>query len=75
MDDAILLQSVEGLGHSRFVANGGEGLLREFNYALDRLIDGGHGRCTDCGEIIGAKRLVADPALSLCLVCQRNSDS
>jgi len=44
------------------------------NDALDRLMDGGYGRCTDCGEEIDGKRLVADPAASLCIACQRNAD-
>ena len=125
MDDGILLQSVEGLGHSPFIANAGEvwevlqgekeevcrellaegplfhseasGLseseasendreikwqhrvllevrLRKLNDALDRLMDGGYGRCTDCGEEIDRKRLVADPAASLCIACQEKAD-
>lgn len=123
MDDGLLLESVEGLGHSQFVANAGEiwwslqgereevsrellakgplshgeavglreseasdtnsreiewghraqleGRLRDLNDALDRLMDGGYGRCTDCAEEIDGKRLVADPATSLCIACQR----
>lgn len=36
----------------------------------DRLMDGGYGLCVDCGQRIGARRLLADPAVSLCLTCQ-----
>lgn len=52
-----------------------EGRLRDLNDALDRLMDGGYGRCRDCGEEIGDKRLVADPAASLCITCQRDAES
>ena len=126
MEDGVLLESVEGLGHSPFVARAGEiwellqgereevsqellaegplcqsetaGLreseasetngrevewrrrellearLRDLNDALDRLMDGGYGRCTECGEEIDGKRLVVDPAAPLCIGCQRNAD-
>jgi len=126
MEDGVLLESVEGLGHSPFVANAGEiwwslqgereevsrellaagplshseavglraseasetnvreiesrhrgqleGRLRDVNDALDRLMDGGYGRRTDCGEEIDDKRLVADPAASLCIACRRTAD-
>jgi RNA polymerase-binding transcription factor DksA len=126
MEDGILLATVEGLGHSPFVASAGEiwellqgekeevcrdlladgplfhseavglreseasetngreiewrhrgqleGRLREVNDALDRLMDGGYGRCTDCGEEIDGKRLAADPAAHLCFACQRGVD-
>lgn len=126
MEDGVLLESVEGLGHSPFVARAGEiwellqgeredvsqellsagplcqsetaGLresdasetngrevewrrrgilearLRHVNDALDRLLDGGYGRCTECGEEIDGKRLVVDPAAPLCIGCQPNAD-
>ncbi len=45
--------------------------LRALNDAQDRLIDGGYGICLECGERIGCKRLIADPAVSLCLACQK----
>ena len=44
--------------------------LRVLNDAQDRLMDGGYGRCLECGNEIGVKRLVADPAASLCINCQ-----
>ncbi|HSQ22855.1 MAG TPA: TraR/DksA C4-type zinc finger protein [Pyrinomonadaceae bacterium] len=121
--DGVLLQTVEALGDSRFVAGTGEmwerlqaekeevereilcegpllqenvgGLqecepsesdireiewrhretleerLRALNDAQDRLMDGGYGRCLECGDQIDAKRLVADPAASSCINCQR----
>lgn len=42
--------------------------------AQDRLFNGDYGRCTDCREKISSKRLAADPAVSLCLDCQRMTD-
>lgn len=118
MNDGILLQSVEGLGDSPFVASGGEvwemlqgekeeicreilaegplvegavvgdlentapevelryrcsleDRLRAINDAQDRLADGHFGECVVCGGPIGARRLAADPAVSLCLNCQK----
>ena len=44
--------------------------LRAIIDAQDRLIDGGYGICHDCGKQISSKRLLADPAASLCLECQ-----
>jgi len=49
-----------------------EARLRAVNDAQDRLLDGGYGFCLECREPIGHKRLVADPAASLCLPCQRS---
>lgn len=44
--------------------------LRALNDAQDRLIDGGYGLCLECGQQIETRRLVADPAASLCIDCQ-----
>jgi len=46
-----------------------EDRLRAINDAQDRLMDGGFGKCIECSEQIGGKRLVADPAASLCFAC------
>jgi DnaK suppressor protein len=51
-----------------------EARLRDINSAQDRLMDGSFGRCTDCGDEIDNRRLAADLAVSLCLLCQRNSE-
>jgi DnaK suppressor protein len=48
--------------------------LRAITDAQDRLISGTYGRCTDCGEQIGPKRLAADLTVSLCIDCQRITD-
>jgi DnaK suppressor protein len=44
--------------------------LRQIDDALDRLMAGAYGRCSDCGTGIEEKRLSLDPAASLCLACQ-----
>lgn len=48
--------------------------LRAITDAQDRLMIGTYGRCTDCGEQISPKRLAADPAVCLCIDCQRITD-
>ena len=49
--------------------------LRALNDAQDRLIDGGYGVCLECGNHIETRRLVADPAASLCIDCQTRDDA
>ena len=44
--------------------------LRKIDDALDRLMSGSYGRCSNCGHIIDEIRLDIDPALSLCLDCR-----
>jgi DnaK suppressor protein len=39
--------------------------------ALARIDDGSFGRCLECDEPISAARLDADPAVTLCIECQR----
>jgi len=51
-----------------------ENRLRAVNDAQDRLIDGGYGICLECGQSINSKRLLADPAASLCLACQYSAE-
>lgn len=49
--------------------------LRQLDDALDRLDDGTYGRCGDCGQPIGRKRLAADLATPRCLACQASLES
>lgn len=44
--------------------------LREINDAQDRLLDGCYGVCLECGDRIEPRRLVVNPAASLCILCQ-----
>jgi len=46
--------------------------LHYIDHALDCLLDAGDGRCRKCGEALGTGRLATEPAVALCLVCQRN---
>ena len=48
-----------------------EARLREITDAQDRLLEGTYGKCADCGEQISVGRLTADPAVHLCLGCQK----
>jgi RNA polymerase-binding transcription factor DksA len=48
-----------------------EDRLRAINDAQDRLMDGAYGICEECSGHISAKRLLADPAAALCVVCQQ----
>lgn len=45
--------------------------LHDIIDAQDRLIDGSYSRCVECGEQIELKRLLANPAVHLCLACQQ----
>jgi len=48
--------------------------LRDIIDAQDRLMDGSYGRCGECGSEIGVKRLVANPAATLCVSCQASAE-
>ena len=43
--------------------------LRKVDDALDRLMSGSYGNCSNCGRAIDDERLDIDPALELCLKC------
>ena len=61
------------LKHSGSVREQQEALqarLRKVDDALDRLMSGSYGRCSECGHEIDETRLDIDPALSLCLDCR-----
>jgi RNA polymerase-binding transcription factor DksA len=44
--------------------------LHQIDDALDRVISGFHGHCSDCGRPIDSSRLAVDLAVSRCLNCQ-----
>lgn len=48
--------------------------LRQIDDALDRLMAGSYGHCSSCGKPIDEARLAADPAVPLCLFCQREKE-
>ena len=48
--------------------------LRQLDDALDRLMAGSYGRCSECGKVIDDQRLRADGAVPFCLRCQRTAE-
>ena len=42
--------------------------------ALRRITEGTYGTCAECGERISPARLEADPAVALCIDCQRRAE-
>ena len=57
------------------VASGKQQLLREIDYALDRIEEGIYGKCDSCGENIYSKRLEAKPSARLCLKCTKQMEA
>jgi DnaK suppressor protein len=45
-------------------------LLMAIDEAFTRMKDGSYGTCTNCGTVIGEKRLQAVPWTSFCIDCQ-----
>jgi DnaK suppressor protein len=43
--------------------------LAELDRALARVREGTYATCQDCGQLIGAERLEAQPAATLCVAC------
>jgi RNA polymerase-binding transcription factor DksA len=46
--------------------------LHYIDHAFECLLGAAYGRCRACGEALGTGRLATEPAVALCLVCQRN---
>jgi DnaK suppressor protein len=53
------------------VVNRRSGRLTAIDEALARIADGSFGRCVECDQPISPARLDADPAVALCIECQR----
>jgi DnaK suppressor protein len=49
-------------------------LLNKINSALERLEAGTIDECEECGEPIGAKRLLARPVTTLCIECKEERE-
>lgn len=49
-------------------------MLIEIDRALRRLKDKDFGKCSDCGERIRLKRLIALPYALMCITCQEEAD-
>ncbi|HUV36588.1 MAG TPA: TraR/DksA family transcriptional regulator [Patescibacteria group bacterium] len=48
--------------------------LRSLDEALERIERGEYGKCIDCGELIGTKRLDAVPGAKLCIACKSKNE-
>jgi len=48
--------------------------MRQLRQALARLEDGTFGLCEECGQPIGASRLLARPEARLCIDCQTRAE-
>ncbi len=51
-----------------------EATLTEVDEALERIAAGTYGACVDCGAEISSARLIAVPATSRCVGCQRKQE-
>ena len=52
------------------LSDGERNLLMAIDEAFNRMKDGSYGTCTNCGTVIGEKRLQAVPWTSFCIDCQ-----
>lgn len=48
--------------------------MRQLRQALARFEDGTYGLCEECGQPIGASRLLARPEARLCIDCQTRAE-
>ncbi len=48
--------------------------LRQLDDAMDRLIAGSYGDCSNCGRWIEDTRLTVDPAAAFCVECQQKKE-
>ncbi len=51
-----------------------QGLLAKIDTALQKMDDGDFGKCVNCGEDIGVKRLRARPVAELCIDCKAEQE-
>ncbi len=71
---AVDAEAAEQFGHERVVAMKAEidDSLRRISRALEKINDGTFGICEGCGKEILEKRLRIDPAVRLCVECEKN---
>jgi DnaK suppressor protein len=48
--------------------------LRAVESALERIEQGSYGVCVNCGSVIGADRMRAQPTAALCIACQTEAE-
>lgn len=68
--DLSTMETVE-----RRITEDARNLLRKVDFALKRLEEGTYEVCDRCGKTIPMERLLAKPAVSLCLACQELKDA
>ncbi len=70
--------SMYGVETTASIVNGHRELLqarlRIVDEALDRLMSGSYGHCSNCGKWVGDDELDLDPATSKCLSCSKSPD-
>jgi DnaK suppressor protein len=59
---------------SREAADHHSAEMRQLRQALARFEDGSYGFCEECGQAIGASRLLARPEARLCIDCQTRAE-
>ncbi|KQV27208.1 TraR/DksA family transcriptional regulator [Massilia sp. Root335] len=59
---------------SREAADHHSAEMRQLRQALARFEDGTYGLCEECGQPIGASRLLARPEARLCIDCQTRAE-
>lgn len=72
------LDVAQGLEHqelARLVSSRLTDRARRLRVALQRVSEEGYGRCSECGEPIPPKRLVAVPDATTCVPCQARLES
>lgn len=59
---------------SREAADHHSAEMRQLRRALAKFEDGSYGLCEECGQAIGASRLLARPEARLCIDCQTRAE-
>lgn len=59
----------------RQIVKDNRNLLQKVDFALQRIEEGTYDQCAQCGQNIPLERLLAKPAVSLCLSCQETKDA
>ena len=71
-DDDAVVDSLNEAALERLLRD--EDALERTLSALDRMHNGTFGACSDCGEPVGAERLMALPTALRCVACQTQAE-
>jgi DnaK suppressor protein len=69
-DEVDMVSKASDLDREASIITGLKGRIRDVKHALERLDDGGYGRCEDCGDGIPTERLVVFPTATSCVSCK-----